>query len=177
MLIKATSPGPVLFRQERSGGTAAPSSFLKFRSMTVNNDPAIHQEYIRKFIRSRRATQPATRKRGGRVQDQGRSAGDPDSAGSCARRSLDELPQFFNVLRGDMSLVGPRPPIPYELENYDPWHRRRVMEIKPGITGLWQVSGRSRTTFDEMVRLDLALRAGVVPLAGHQDHAEDALGR
>ena len=71
------------------------------------------------------------------------------------RTSLDELPQLFNVLRGDMSLVGPRPPVPYEVEQYQPWHCRRVLEAKPGLTGLWQVSGRSRTTFDEMVRLDL----------------------
>ena len=69
--------------------------------------------------------------------------------------SLDEFPQFINVLKGDMSLVGPRPPIPYELNNYDIWHKRRVLEFKPGITGLWQVKGRSRTTFDEMVRMDL----------------------
>ena len=69
--------------------------------------------------------------------------------------SLDELPQFINVLKGDMSLVGPRPPIPYEIENYKYWHYRRVLEVKPGITGLWQVHGRSMTTFDEMVRLDL----------------------
>ena len=68
---------------------------------------------------------------------------------------MDELPQFYNVLKGEMSLVGPRPPIPYEVENYDVWHRRRLLEAKPGITGLWQVSGRSRVTFDEMVRLDL----------------------
>jgi lipopolysaccharide/colanic/teichoic acid biosynthesis glycosyltransferase len=69
--------------------------------------------------------------------------------------SLDELPQLFNVLRGQMSLVGPRPPIPYEIEKYEPWHLRRILEMKPGLTGLWQVSGRSTTTFDEMVRLDL----------------------
>jgi len=71
------------------------------------------------------------------------------------RTSLDELPQFFNVVRGEMSLVGPRPPIPYETEVYDVWHRRRFVEGKPGITGLWQVKGRSRVTFDEMVRLDI----------------------
>ena len=71
------------------------------------------------------------------------------------KTSLDELPQFFNVLLGDMSLVGPRPPIPYEVESYDVWHRRRLLDVKPGITGLWQVTGRSRTTFDDMVPLDL----------------------
>jgi lipopolysaccharide/colanic/teichoic acid biosynthesis glycosyltransferase len=71
------------------------------------------------------------------------------------KTSLDELPQFLNVLRGEMSLVGPRPPVPYEVEAYDIWHRRRLLEAKPGITGLWQVSGRSRVTFDDMVRLDL----------------------
>ncbi len=71
------------------------------------------------------------------------------------KTSLDELPQFINVLKGEMSLVGPRPPIPYELENYDAWHRHRLLGKKPGITGLWQVKGRSKTTFDSMVRLDL----------------------
>ncbi len=71
------------------------------------------------------------------------------------RTSIDELPQFLNVLRGDMSLVGPRPPLAYEFQEYDIWHRRRVLEIKPGLTGLWQVSGRSRVRFDDMVRLDL----------------------
>jgi len=71
------------------------------------------------------------------------------------KTSLDELPQFINVLKGNMSLVGPRPPIPYELESYALWHRRRIMEARPGITGEWQVYGRSRTTFDEMVRMDL----------------------
>ena len=71
------------------------------------------------------------------------------------KTSLDELPQLWNVVRGDMSLVGPRPPLQYEVEQYQPWHRRRVLDAKPGITGLWQVSGRSRTTFDDMVRLDL----------------------
>jgi lipopolysaccharide/colanic/teichoic acid biosynthesis glycosyltransferase len=71
------------------------------------------------------------------------------------KTSLDELPQLINVLRGEMSLVGPRPPVPYEYERYSAWHKRRIIETKPGITGLWQVSGRSRTTFDQMVRLDL----------------------
>jgi len=75
--------------------------------------------------------------------------------GFLRKTSLDEIPQFLNVLRGEMSLVGPRPPVPYEVESYDFWHRRRVLEAKPGITGLWQVKGRSRVKFDDMVRLDL----------------------
>jgi lipopolysaccharide/colanic/teichoic acid biosynthesis glycosyltransferase len=71
------------------------------------------------------------------------------------KTNIDELPQFFNVLKGEMSLVGPRPPIPYEVEKYESWHLRRILEVKPGITGLWQVDGRSTTSFDDMVRLDL----------------------
>jgi lipopolysaccharide/colanic/teichoic acid biosynthesis glycosyltransferase len=121
--------------------------------MSVNNDPGIHQEYIKNFILEKKsyASGPETAlvykiKDDPRVTPLGRF---------LRKTSLDELPQFLNVLKGDMSLVGPRPPIPYELENYDLWHRRRIMEIKPGITGLWQVEGRSSTTFDEMVRLDL----------------------
>ncbi len=154
VLIKATSPGPVLFRQERVGRHGRTFRFLKFRSMAVNNDPAIHQRYIKEYIREQKSYDAGEAQQGPvfKIKDDPRVT----SVGRFLRKSsLDELPQFFNVLRGDMSLVGPRPPIPYELENYDPWHRRRVMEIKPGITGLWQVSGRSRTTFDEMVRLDL----------------------
>ena len=77
--------------------------------------------------------------------------------------SMDELPQLINVLKGDMSLVGPRPPIPYEVAVYETWHRRRVLEAKPGITGLWQVTGRSRVKFDEMVRLDLRYSATWTP--------------
>jgi len=79
------------------------------------------------------------------------------------RTSLDELPQFLNVLMGDMSLVGPRPPIPYELAAYQTWHRRRLLEVKPGITGLWQVAGRSRVDFDQMVRLDLRYATSWTP--------------
>jgi lipopolysaccharide/colanic/teichoic acid biosynthesis glycosyltransferase len=148
VLIRLTSPGPVFFRQKRIGQFGKEFSFLKFRSMYVNSDPAIHREYIRKLI--------------------DRKVGDSDGAykikhdprvtriGKFLRKSsLDELPQFINVLRGDMSLVGPRPPIPYEFEEYSLWHCRRVLEARPGITGAWQVDGRSRTTFDEMVRMDL----------------------
>jgi lipopolysaccharide/colanic/teichoic acid biosynthesis glycosyltransferase len=80
------------------------------------------------------------------------------------RTSLDEIPQFWNVLKGDMSLVGPRPPVQYEFDVYDIWHRRRSLEVRPGITGLWQVYGRSKTTFDQMVRLDLQYSRSWSPL-------------
>jgi len=148
VLIKLTSPGPVLFRQKRIGQFGKEFSFLKFRSMYANSDPAIHQEYIRKLIdRQVDDSDGAYKiKHDPRVTSIGRF---------LRKSSLDELPQFINVLRGDMSLVGPRPPIPYEFQEYSLWHRRRVLEAKPGITGAWQVNGRSRTTFDEMVRMDL----------------------
>lgn len=149
-LIKLTSPGPVFFRQPRMGQFGIPFTFLKFRSMHANNDPKIHQQYVSQLI-------------AGKVEGQSgapvfKIKNDPriTRIGRFLRKtSLDELPQFVNVLKGEMSLVGPRPPIPYEFEQYDAWHRRRVLEIKPGITGLWQVEGRSKVTFDEMVRLDL----------------------
>jgi lipopolysaccharide/colanic/teichoic acid biosynthesis glycosyltransferase len=151
-LVKLKSPGPVFFRQERVGQMMKPFMMLKFRTMRVNADHAIHHQFVSSFIKS-----------GGQATDSGTTglfkiANDPrvTSIGSFLRRtSLDELPQLWNVLRGDMSLVGPRPPLQYEVEQYQSWHRRRVLEAKPGLTGLWQVSGRSRTTFDEMVRLDL----------------------
>ncbi len=153
LLIKAMSKGPVLFKQERIGRYGAKFVFLKFRSMHVNNDPKVHQEYIKKLICEQKSYDgPEQRDAIYKIKDDPRVT----SVGRLLRKtSLDEIPQFFNVLKGEMSLVGPRPPIPYELENYDVWHKRRIMEIKPGITGLWQVEGRSSTTFDEMVRLDL----------------------
>ena len=151
--IKLTSKGPVFFRQSRVGQHGASFTFLKFRSMYVNNDATAHKEFVKKLITGR--------------NDQGadgngngvyKMTGDPRITaigGFLRKTSLDELPQFLNVLRGEMSLVGPRPAIAYEVEAYDTWHRRRVLEAKPGITGLWQVCGRSRVKFDEMVRLDL----------------------
>ncbi len=153
VLIKSTSPGPVLFRQERVGQYGTKFVFLKFRTMSVDSDPSIHREYITKLIQDQKSY--AIDGDGGPVY---KIRNDPrvTTVGRYLRKtSLDELPQFLNVLRGDMSLVGPRPPITYEVEQYDLWHRRRVMESRPGITGLWQVSGRSSTSFDEMVRLDL----------------------
>jgi lipopolysaccharide/colanic/teichoic acid biosynthesis glycosyltransferase len=154
LAIKLTSKGPVIFAQERLGQFATSFKCLKFRTMSADNDPKIHREFVRSFITSKA-------EREGKNECQPlvyKITNDPrvTPIGRFLRKaSLDELPQFWNVLRGEMSLVGPRPPLPYEFEVYDLWHRRRVLEVKPGVTGLWQVSGRSRTSFDDMVRLDL----------------------
>lgn len=151
--IKATSKGPVLFRQMRVGQHGKQFVFLKFRSMYVNNDHSVHREYVTKLINKEPQSQ-STRKTDTVYKLTGDKRITP--IGRLLRRtSLDELPQFLNVLSGDMSLVGPRPPIPYELAAYQTWHRRRLLEVKPGVTGLWQVTGRSTVDFDAMVRLDL----------------------
>ena len=154
LAIKLTSKGPIIFKQERLGQFGKKFQCLKFRTMFVDNDPKIHREYVQGFI-------------AGNVRDDKKSeAGstvykikdDPrvTPIGALLRRmSVDEFPQFWNVLRGDMALVGPRPPLQYEFEAYDFWHQRRVLEAKPGVTGLWQVMGRSRTNFADMVRMDL----------------------
>jgi len=152
--IKLTSSGPVLFRQKRIGELGTPFTFLKFRSMYVNNDSREHEEYVRRLI----AGQAEKKQANGNGEGVFKLTNDPriTPVGKFLRRSsLDELPQLLNVLHGEMSLVGPRPPLPYEVEAYETWHRRRLLEAKPGITGLWQVHGRSRVEFDEMVRLDL----------------------
>ncbi len=153
-LIKLTSKGQVIYKQERLGQFGARFKCLKFRTMYSNNDPKIHQEYVQQFISGK----DGLNKSEGSDKPVYKLIKDPRVTfigGFLRKTSLDELPQFWNVLRGDMSLVGPRPPVPYEFEVYDIWHRRRVLEIRPGVTGLWQVSGRNRTRFDEMVRLDL----------------------
>lgn len=151
--IKMTSRGPVLFRQQRIGQYGRTFGFLKFRSMYVASDDTVHREYTKSFIRNARgAGQPA----GGQTQYKIVNDKRVTPLGRFLRRSsLDELPQFLNVLKGEMSLVGPRPPVPYEVECYDVWHRARLLSAKPGITGLWQVNGRSRVKFDDMVRMDL----------------------
>ena len=154
MAIKLTSKGPILFKQERVGRYGLPFTFLKFRSMKCANDPRIHREYVKRFIAGGKDSPEVSHNQNVvyKIQNDPRVT----RVGKFLRKSsLDELPQFINVLKGDMSLVGPRPPIPYELEGYQIWHRRRVLESKPGITGLWQVNGRSRLKFDDMVRLDL----------------------
>jgi lipopolysaccharide/colanic/teichoic acid biosynthesis glycosyltransferase len=157
LLIKLTSKGPVLFRQTRIGQHGKAFTFLKFRSMYVNNDASIHKDYVTRFIAGQAERNSTDGKPGvykitndPRVTPLGRF---------LRKTSLDELPQLLNVLKGEMSLVGPRPPVPYEFQHYDLWHRRRILEIKPGLTGLWQVNGRSRTSFDDMVRLDLQYAA------------------
>src|SRR5207245_1146549 len=151
--IKLSSKGPVLFKQQRVGQYGFPFTFVKFRSMYSVNDSSIHEVYVKRFISGKSPQQiEGNRNVVYKILKDARVTG----VGKFLRKtSLDEVPQFFNVLKGDMSLVGPRPPIPYELESYDIWHRRRFLETKPGITGLWQVSGRSRTSCDDMVRLDL----------------------
>jgi lipopolysaccharide/colanic/teichoic acid biosynthesis glycosyltransferase len=156
-LVKLSSRGPVLFRQVRIGQMLKPFMMCKFRTMYANADHGIHHNYVSWFITS-----------SGKGQEQDKNkifklTNDPriTPIGHFLRKtSLDELPQLWNVLRGEMSLVGPRPPLWYEVQQYKPWHRHRVLEAKPGVTGLWQVTGRSRTTFDEMVRLDLRYARG-----------------
>jgi lipopolysaccharide/colanic/teichoic acid biosynthesis glycosyltransferase len=154
--VKLTSRGPVLFKQERVGQWGQTFTFLKFRSMYVDCDESSHKEYVTKLITRENGTPSCENPVKGQVIYKMTNDRRITPLGNFLRKtSLDELPQFFNVLKGEMSLVGPRPPIPYEYDIYHLWHRRRVLEMKPGITGLWQVRGRSRRTFDEMVRLDL----------------------
>ncbi|GBE06243.1 UDP-glucose:undecaprenyl-phosphate glucose-1-phosphate transferase [bacterium BMS3Abin10] len=156
ILIKLSSQGHVLFKQERLGQFGNKFTFFKFRTMHISCDERIHKKYIKDLICNQKSVEEVEKN-----GDKGctyKLKNDPRITliGKFLRKSsLDELPQFFNVLKGDMSLVGPRPPIPYELEHYDVWHRRRIFEMKPGITGIWQVNGRSSTTFDEMVRMDI----------------------
>jgi lipopolysaccharide/colanic/teichoic acid biosynthesis glycosyltransferase len=154
LAIKVSSKGPVLFKQQRVGQYGQCFKFLKFRSMYVNNDDFVHQKFVTELISSDSKCEPSNSNgenlfkltNDDRITRVGRF---------LRRTSLDELPQLLNVLKGEMSLVGPRPAIPYELAAYQTWHRRRVLETKPGITGIWQVTGRSRVKFDEMVRMDL----------------------
>jgi lipopolysaccharide/colanic/teichoic acid biosynthesis glycosyltransferase len=147
VVVKATSKGPILFCQRRVGLYGRPFTFLKFRSMYRETNHAVHEDYVKEFISGVTASSGVYKiTEDTRVTWIGRI---------LRRTSMDELPQLFNVVQGTMSLVGPRPPISYEVERYKIWHRQRFLTVKPGITGLWQVKGRSRVTFDEMVRMDL----------------------
>lgn len=147
--IKRDSQGPVIFKQTRVGKNRRPFTFFKFRSMYVNADHTVHQKFVKDLI-------------DGKLPNQNGKAvfkmmGDRriTPVGAFIRKtSLDELPQLFNVLKGDMSLVGPRPAIPYEVAEYREWHKRRL-DVLPGLTGMWQVRGRSAVSFDDMVAMDI----------------------
>jgi len=161
-LIKASSRGPVFFSQQRVGQYGRRFTFLKFRSMYLNNDQSEHKEYVTKLIAGN-AERISLSGSGEGVYKLANDRRITPIGRFLRRTSLDELPQLFNVLWGDMSLVGPRPPIPYELAAYETWHRRRLLQVKPGITGLWQVEGRNRIPFDDMVRLDMLYATSWTP--------------
>jgi lipopolysaccharide/colanic/teichoic acid biosynthesis glycosyltransferase len=154
ILIKLSSKGPVFFRQKRVGKGGKVFNIYKFRTMTVQNDESVHRKYMQDFIKGQ--AEGIVNEETGEIVFKLTNDSRITKIGKLLRKtSLDELPQFINVLLGDMSLVGPRPPIPYEVEAYELWHKRRVLETKPGITGYWQVEGRSVTNFDNMCRMDL----------------------
>jgi lipopolysaccharide/colanic/teichoic acid biosynthesis glycosyltransferase len=143
--IKLTSRGPILYRQQRIGYQGRPFTMLKFRSMRVDNDPSIHRKIVNNFMGGQVVPISVDIQQDSRLTRVG---------GFLRRTCLDEIPQFVNVMRGEMSLVGPRPCVPYEYEEYGPQQRKRV-DAMPGISGLWQVLGRGRGTFKEMIRMDL----------------------
>jgi lipopolysaccharide/colanic/teichoic acid biosynthesis glycosyltransferase len=148
--IKLYSPGPIFYRQQRIGQNGKPFMMLKFRSMHVGNSSSVHQQFMQHLIREN--LRPADiGLKVMKLQNDRRIT----KPGKLLRLlSLDELPQFMNVLRGEMSIVGPRPPLPYEYELYNDWHKQRL-GVKPGITGLWQVTAHNLVSFDEMVQMDL----------------------
>jgi lipopolysaccharide/colanic/teichoic acid biosynthesis glycosyltransferase len=145
VILKVTSPGPVLFRQERVGYKGSRFMCFKFRTMAMGAETNTHKEHFERQLSTKSAMVKLDAKGDSRLIPGGwflRATG------------LDELPQIINVFRRDMSFVGPRPCLPYEFERYEAWQRERFNSV-PGITGLWQVSGKNRTTFDEMIRLDV----------------------
>ncbi len=151
LLIKATSPGPILFRQERIGVRGEPFTCYKFRTMHHGASDEAHRELVASMLREGSADPDAGDSRTYKLNGDHRVIG---AARWMRRTSLDELPQIINVLRGEMSIVGPRPPLPYEVEDYEDWQRERL-SVRPGITGLWQVSGRNRLSYQEMCALDV----------------------
>jgi exopolysaccharide biosynthesis polyprenyl glycosylphosphotransferase len=155
LAVKLTSRGPVFYAQERIGLNGRPFKFYKFRSMHNGSDTKAHCDYVQALING--DAEARTQSVEGEEEEVFKLVDDPriTRVGRFLRRySLDELPQLWNVFIGDMSLVGPRPPLPYEVAAYQPWHLRRL-EVKPGITGVWQVDGRSRVSFDDMVFQDI----------------------
>lgn len=165
LLVVLDSPGPAIFRQERVNlrrrvvdgrprWEVGTFTFIKFRTMHNGADPGKHREYVKAFIENDAEGMKAVQGSDTQVR---KIVNDPrvTRLGAVLRKtSIDELPQLWNVLKGDISLVGPRPPIPYEVDMYKPWHRQRLSTIQ-GVTGLWQITARSSADFDEMVKLDL----------------------
>lgn len=151
LAIRLDSRGSAFFRQRRVGYREREFTLYKFRSMRVDADPRGHQEYVTALIKGKDANPEGGRENLYKLAVDNRIT----SVGRWIRRwSLDELPQLFNVVKGDMTLVGPRPAIPYEVSEYPTWYRERF-SVKPGLTGYWQVSGRNERTYEEMVRLDI----------------------
>lgn len=146
ILIKNSSEGPIFFKQERIGKFGKKFILLKFRTMYINNDNLIHENFVSKFINGEKIQDNIYK-----IQNDHRIF----PIGRILRKfSLDEIPQFINILKGEMSIVGPRPPLYYEFKQYEKWHKERL-NVNPGITGLWQIYGRSKTSFNEMVQMDL----------------------
>lgn len=145
LAVRLDSNGPIIFRQTRVGRNHRPFTFYKFRSMRHNADTSVHQKFVKSLINGA-ATDSYKINSDKRVTRVGKF---------IRKTSLDELPQLVNIVKGDMSLVGPRPPIPYEVAEYKEWHHRRL-DVLPGLTGMWQVMGRSEVSFDEMVAMDIA---------------------
>jgi len=151
LAVRLDSRGPAFFRQRRVGYHEKEFTLFKFRSMRVDADPQGHQQYVTALIKGEGSNPNGGRENLYKLAVDNRIT----PVGRWIRRwSLDELPQLFNVVRGDMTLVGPRPAIPYEVAEYPTWYRERF-SVKPGLTGYWQVSGRSERTYEEMVRLDI----------------------
>jgi len=157
LIVRLDSPGPALLRQQRIGRAGHPFAMWKLRTMVSDGDASLHAMHVARLMR--------------RGQGSGAAWVAPTSDPRVTRvgrwlraTCLDELPQLLNVLRGEMSLVGPRPALPYEIAAWEPWHHERL-RVPPGMTGLWQVAGRGRATFDEMVRLDLDYAARCSPAA------------
>lgn len=149
--IKLDSPGPIFFRQKRIGQNGVAFDMLKFRSMYANSDQRLHAEKIKQYMQGQKLSEEEGDGMAYKIHNDPRIT----RVGHFIRRtSLDELPQFWNVLRGDMTLVGPRPPVPYEVEIYGEREWLRLTG-KPGLTGTWQVYGRSRVTFQEMIEMDI----------------------
>ena len=154
LAIALDSPGPLVYKQVRLGRRGRPFVFYKFRSMYRDADDRIHRNYVRDLIES--GTKPGATRDASKPWSKLESDSRITPVGRFIRKTcLDELPQLANVLKGDLSLVGPRPPLPYEASAYDSWHFRRMLDMKPGVTGLWQVEGGNCASFNDMVRMDL----------------------